>query len=163
MAAGRYRPPPEVIAFAKEWADQLNEAIANRMRAVGVPEEMIGIRGMPYEDAGAFVRTHALGGSNNNIPGRGVIGKGPGINVDIAVLDAQFAEMSGVLSWARGSLKDRIDAVIAHEFTEVQTYQPMSGLTPHRNAIKSAPETLLNISSRARRILQEYRHCQGLE
>lgn len=131
MATDRYRPPPEVIAFAREWEEPLSKAIANRMRAVGVPQEMIGIKGMPYEDPGAFVCTHALGGSNNNFPGKGIIGEGPGINVDIAVLDARFTKMSGVKSWASARLKDRIDAVIAHEFTEVGATEPAPGCTPH--------------------------------
>jgi hypothetical protein len=118
---------------------------------------------MPYEDPGAFVRSHAIGGSNNNIPGRGIVGSGPGINVDIAVLDARFTQMSKVKSWESASLKDRIDAVIAHEYTEVLATKPTGGLTPHQYAIKNAPETPLKISDRAREILRDYRCIEGLE
>ncbi len=103
----------DVAEFADEWEAILIVAVARRMRSVGVPDSMIGISGMPYEDPGAFVRTHAIGGSNNNIPGLGIMGDRPGINVDLAVLDADFAPMVKVASWAMGGLKDRVDAVIA--------------------------------------------------
>ena len=98
--AVRYEPPANVVSFSGEWEAELNQAVANRMSAVGVPDEMIGIQGMPYEDTGAFVRTHAIGGANNNIPGTGIIGSGPGINVDMAVLDQEFSGMSQVEAWA---------------------------------------------------------------
>jgi hypothetical protein len=52
--------------LAAEWEAILIATVAHRMRQVGVPESMIGISGMLYEDPGAFVRTHAVGGSNNN-------------------------------------------------------------------------------------------------
>ena len=99
--AVRYEPPANVVSFSGEWEAELNQAVANRMSAVGVPDEMIGIQGMPYEDTGAFVRTHAIGGANNNIPGTGIIGSGPGINVDMAVLDQEFSGMSQVEAWGR--------------------------------------------------------------
>jgi hypothetical protein len=73
---------PGVLRFAEEWEAIFNLAVARRMQAVGVPDSMIGIAGMPYEDPGAFVRTHAVGGSNNTIPGRGIMGDRPGINHD---------------------------------------------------------------------------------
>jgi hypothetical protein len=163
MAAGPYSPPPEVVAYAKEWERQLDQVIALRMRTVGVPEAMIGIKGMPYEDPGAFVCTHAIGGSNNNIPGRGIVGSGPGINVDLAVLDARCTYMRAVKSWESAGLKDRVDAVIAHEYTEVLSGGLAPGLTPHLHAIKAAPETELMISERAREILREYRRLEGLD
>jgi hypothetical protein len=156
-SAGRYRPRPEILAFSAEWETVLDHAIANRMRSIGVPDAMIGIRGLPYEDPGAFVRTHAVGGSNNNIPGRGIMGDGPGINVDLAVLDQKFTPMLSVQSWATARLRDRIDAVIAHEYTEVCHDVSVSERTPHQYAIELAPETSLRISDRARQILREYR------
>lgn len=162
MASGRYNPPSDVVAFATEWEAELSAAVGNRMRAVGVPDELIGIKGMPFEDSGAFVRGHAIGGANNNIPGRGIVGDGPGINVDLAALDVRFTQMSKVTCWASASLKDRVDAVIAHEFTEVGA-EPFPGLSPHQRAIKFAPETTLKITDRARQILREIRRLEGLE
>ena len=152
----------DVSRFAEEWEAILVLAVARRMRAVGVPDSMIGISGMPYEDPGAFVRTHAVGGSNNNIPGRGIIGDRPGINVDIAVLDAGFPPMLKVMAWSEGRLKDRIDAVIAHEYTEVMLSTPTAGRTPHQDAVETAPETSLKITEGARRILRDYRQVARL-
>jgi hypothetical protein len=149
--------------FAEEWESVLNVVVARRMRAVGVPDSMIGIHGMPYEDPGAFVRTHAVGGSNNNIPDRGIMGDRPGINVDIAVLDVAFPPMLKVVSWSEGRLKDRIDAVIAHEYTEVLSTGLPVGRTPHQYAVQAAPETSLKITEGARRILRDYRRIEGLE
>jgi hypothetical protein len=60
------------------------------------------------------------------------------------------------------ALKDRVDAVIAHEFTEVGA-SPVPGLSPHDQAIMFAPETELTITDGARAILREYRRLMGLE
>jgi hypothetical protein len=159
---GPYRPPTDVLRFSAEYEAELNAASAKRMRQVGVPEEMIGIRGMPFEDAGAFVRTHAQGGGNlraGTIPGIGA-----GINVDLAVLDTQYPPMSGVPSWSRASLKDRLDAVIAHEYTEALAPTTLAvGLPSHRHALQNAPDTSLNITLRAREILVEYHRAMTLE
>lgn len=122
---------------------------------------MIGIFGMPYEDSNAFVLTHAIGGSNNNIPGRGIIGDGPGINVDFAALDPNFPPMRKVATWSSSRLKDRIDAVIAHEYTEVLLPALTLGKETHMVALKTAPETTLKITEGARRILREYRQIEG--
>ncbi len=150
-----------LLQFAKDWETLINLAVARRMQAVGVPNSMIGIFGMPYEDSGAFVLTHALGGSNNKIPGRGIIGDRPGINVDLAVLDPNFSPMRKLTSWSKSRLKDRIDAVIAHEYTEVLCPALTGAEAPHLIAIKTAPETRLKITEGARRILREYRQIEG--
>ncbi len=122
---------------------------------------MIGIFGMPYEESGAFVLTHAVGGSNNNIPGLGIIGDRPGINVDLAVLDPNFPLMRKLATWAQSRLKDRIDAVIAHEYTEVLLSAVTLGKATHIVALKTAPETTLKITEGARRILREYRQIEA--
>ena len=152
----------DLLRFAEEWEAILNLAVARRMQLVGVPDSMIGISGMPYEEPGAFVRTHAVGGSNNNIPGRGIVGDRPGINVDIAVLDASFPPMRKLESWSGGRLKDRVDAVIAHEYSEVTAPSLPFGRTPHRFAVEMAPETPLEITEGARRILRDYRQVASL-
>lgn len=158
---GPYRPPTEVLHFSAEYEAELKAAIENRMRQVGVPEEMIGIKGMPFEDQGAFVRTHAQGGAHlraGSIPGICA-----GINVDLAVLDEQFPPMYDVPSWGRATLRDRIDAVSAHEYTEVLAPSTIpTGLPSHRHALENAPRTSLNITPRARQILIEYRRAMGL-
>lgn len=158
--ARNYKPPTDVLRFSAEYEVELNAAIASRMRKIGVPEKMIGIKDMAFEGAGAFVRTHAQAGSNLRA---GIVpGKGPGINVDLGVLDVNFPQMTDVPSWGAASLKDRVDAVIAHEYTEVVA-RPMRGLDFHQQALKFAPETPLGITSGARQILREYRQAMGLQ
>jgi len=130
------------------------------MRQVGVPDEMIGFK-YPGIDEGPFVRypTSQIGG---NINPHVFSGRKPGINLDLGVLDANHPAMSKVPAWAKASLRDRIDAAIAHEYTEALA-APMPGLNFHEQALKFAPDTSLNISSRARQILREYRTATGLD
>ena len=70
--------------------------------------------------------------------------------------------MSKVSSWSQASLRDRVEAAIAHEYTEALA-QPMPGLSFHDQALKFAPETNLDISPGARQILREYRTAMGLD
>ncbi|HZT80359.1 MAG TPA: RHS repeat-associated core domain-containing protein [Gemmataceae bacterium] len=79
-----YQLPADVADFANRYQEPLNAAIGNRMRQVGVPDEMVGIKYYGV-DEGAFVRYDPpqLGG-NIRV---GTNGK-PGINVDPAVFDA---------------------------------------------------------------------------
>lgn len=124
------------------------------MRRVGIPEEMIGIEWWGIEK-GPFVRYHPpqLGGNirvGNN-------GK-PGINVDAAVFDANAPKVGNLPSWRSASLRDRIDAVIAHEYTEALAPQ---GVDFHIHAVENAENTPLKISNWARQILREYRRAEG--
>src|SRR5260370_16095781 len=110
------QPPVDIVDFANRYNEPLNRVIGNRMRQVGVPDEMIGFK-YPGIDEGPFVRypTSQIGGNINPhvFPGRK-----PGINLDLGVLDANHPAMSTVLSWAKAGLRDRIDATIAPEHTE---------------------------------------------
>ncbi|MBV9125753.1 MAG: hypothetical protein JO112_20580 [Planctomycetes bacterium] len=110
-----YQLPPEVADFADRYWEPLNRAIRNRMRKIGVPDEMIGVKWWGEEE-GALVRRHPLQfGGNIRV---GLNGK-PGINIDPAVLDGNAPKMGNLPSWRSASLKGRMDAVIAHEHTEV--------------------------------------------
>jgi hypothetical protein len=124
------------------------------MRAVGVPDVMIGVVWWGV-DPGPFVRYHPpqLGG-NIRV---GLTGH-PGINVDPAVFDANAPKVGNLLSWKGASLRDRIDVVIAHEYTEAMA--PL-GVDFHIHALKNAEHTALKISGRARQILREYRRAEG--
>ncbi len=154
------QPPADVIDFANRYYDLLNRVIGDRMRQVGVPDEMIGFK-FPGIDEGAFVRypNSQIGGNINPnvIPGRK-----PAINIDYGVLDVNHPAMNEVPSWAKATLRDRIDAAIAHEYTEALA-KPMAGLDFHQQAIKFAPDTLILISPGARKILSEYRSAMGLD
>jgi hypothetical protein len=152
-AAG-YQLPRDVADFANRYQDPLSQAIGNRMRLVGVPEDMIGVEWWGV-DKGPFVRYHPpqLGGNIR----RGINGK-PGINVDPAVFDGNAPRMGNLPSWRSARLRDRIDAVIAHEYTEALAPH---GVDFHIHAVNNAENTLLKISDEAREILKEYRQAEG--
>jgi hypothetical protein len=149
-----YQLPPDIADFANRYQVSVSRAIGNRMRQVGVPEEMIGVEWWGV-DTGPFVRYHPpqLGGNVR----LGSSGK-PGINVDPAVFDADAPKMGNLLSWRSAKLRDRIDAVIAHEYTEALAPPRVDF---HLHALKNAENTALKISARARQILREYRQAEG--
>jgi hypothetical protein len=149
-----YQLPADIADFANRYQDPLSRMVGNRMRQVGVPDEMIGVEWWGV-DKGPFVRYHPpqLGG---NI--RVGLGGKAGINVDPAVFDANAPKMGNLSSWKSASLRDRIDAVIAHEYTEALAPQ---GVDFHIHALKNAENTPLTISDRARQILKEYRQAEG--
>ncbi len=153
--APRYQLPVGIADFANRYQDSLSRAIGNRMRRLGVPDAMIGVEWWGV-DHGSFVRYQPpqLGG---NI--RVGLNGNPGINVDPAVFDADAPKMGNLSSWRAGSLRDRIDAVIAHEYTEVPL--PPNGVDFHIHSVKNAENTSLTISDQARQILKEYRQAEG--
>lgn len=152
--ASGYQLPADVADFADRFQRPLSQAISNRMRQVGVPDEMIGIEWWGV-DPGPFVRYQPpqLGG-NIRI---GLNGK-PGMNVDPAVFDADAPKLGKLVSWRAASLRDRIDAVIAHEYTEALA---PNGVDCHIHALRNAENTRLLLSARARQILREYRQAEG--
>ena len=152
--ASCYQLPTDIADFASRYEEPLSWAIGNRMCQVGVPEEMIGIEWWGV-DKGPFVRYQPpqLGG-NIRV---GITGK-PGINVDPAVFDANAPKVGNLPSWRSASLRDRIDAVIAHEYTEALA---PPGVDFHLHAVKNAENTPLKISDWARLVLQEYRQAEG--
>jgi hypothetical protein len=146
--------PAEIADFADRYQEPLSRAIRNRMLAVGVPEEMIGVEWWGV-DTGPFVRYHPPQfGGNIRV---GTNGK-PGINVDPAVFDADAPPMGGLDAWRSASLRDRIDAVTAHEYTEVLAPR---GVDFHLHAVEEAENTPLRISDRARQILRDHRRAEG--
>jgi len=66
--------------------------------------------------------------------------------------------MGQLPSWRSAGLRDRIDAVIAHEYTEVTAPE---GVDFHVHALAKAENTPLKITNRARQILKEYRLVEG--
>ena len=82
----------------------------------------------------------------------------PGINVDAAVFDANAPKVGKLNAWKSASLRDRVDAVIAHEYTEALAPR---GVDCHIYAVKNAENTPLEITERARQISREYRQAEG--
>jgi|GEM_PF-5208844 len=141
---------PQVDRFAADWEDELNRLVEERMRQIGVPEEMIGgnYNGQPMR-AFTIQGSYRIGG--NMRPGTST---NPGIFVDQGVLDPCHRIGEDIPSWQSAKLVDRIDAAIAHEFEEFIS----NGFDPHNDAIDNAPETILDISEIARQLLEEYRN-----
>jgi hypothetical protein len=128
--------------FANEYADKLENYVEGRMHALHVPEEHIGLpdlsRGRPWA---VFHPNGTTGGL--------VIGEKIAVNSGVLnpeLLTERYGPVVGT-TWAKSRLRDRIDAVIAHEIAESQT-------GTHEGAEARAAETELSVSEGTRRILR---------
>ena len=136
-------PALHASAVAREWEDVAESYVRKRMRELGIAERRIGA---PDYDRGgerrAFLPDDAKGGTND-FAGR--------IYVDSGVLNPQLNSEAlcpeASTLWARSRLRDRIDAVIAHEYEE-------SGGISHDQVVERVAETALPIGESARRILR---------
>ena len=131
-------PADHAQEFSRRWADRLDEYCAVRMDKLGVPDDKIGA-----DDLRKNMKWCAFdpeGRSGGNITG--------GITVNSGALNPDLMKArNGVRIWRRASLRDRIDAIIAHEWEESKTVD-------HAAALKAAPKTGLPITDGARRILR---------
>jgi hypothetical protein len=113
------------------------------MRQLEIPDHQIGAP--DYERGGVrrvFLADESIGGS---------CGTGSRLFVDSGVLNPDLdADVIGAEAsnfWAKSRLRDRIDAVIVHEYLEAQ------GLI-HDEVVERAADCDLAISENARRILR---------
>jgi hypothetical protein len=128
--------------FANEYADKLENYVEGRMHALNVPEKYMGLpdlaRGLPWA---VFHPNGMTGGS--------VIGEKIAVNSGVLnpeLLTERYGLEVGQI-WAKSRLRDRIDAVIAHEVAEAKTGS-------HEGAEALAAETDLPVSEGTRRILR---------
>jgi hypothetical protein len=132
-------PLDHACDFAERYAEPMNFLVENRMMELGIPTDRIGARknGYPHR---AFWPEETTGGGN--VPGRR-------LTVDSGVFNTELMadrpEANAV--WAKSRLRDRIDAVIAHEEAESLTGD-------HNLAEAMAPDTTLPITDGARHILR---------
>lgn len=136
------RPPPDPADhaedFAHRWAERLDEYCTIRMAELGIPDEKNG-EPDPYHPRSwrAFVPDERTGGYASR-----------GITVNSGVLNPDLlAGKKGGRVWAKARLKDRIDAIVAHEWAEDQARD-------HGEALKAAARTTLPVTDGARRILR---------
>ncbi len=129
--------------MAREWDDVAEAYVHKRMSEAGIPDHQIGAP--DYQRGGikhAFLPGEIIGGSH---------GTGRRLFVDSGTLNPEpNAEDIGPEAsrlWAKSRLRDRIDAVIAHEHLEAQ------GVS-HHEVVQRAPDTELPITENARRILR---------
>jgi hypothetical protein len=124
--------------FARRWKDRLDEYCTIRMDELGIPD---GKNGEEEPDRPntwrAFVPEERTGGFTSR-----------GITVNSGCLNPDLLKgKKGGRVWPKARLRDRIDAIIAHEWVEDQ-------LGDHNLALKAAPKTELPVSDGARRILK---------
>jgi hypothetical protein len=135
-------PPPDPADHAEEfahtWADRLDEYCTIRMDELGIPEDKNGEEAPLHPKAWrAFVPEERTGGYTSR-----------GITVNSGVLNPELLKgKKGGRIWLKARLRDRIDAIIAHEWAEDQTLD-------HHEALKVGARTTLPVSDGARRILR---------
>src|SRR4051794_27946324 len=124
--------------FARRWVDRLDQYCAIRMDELGIPE---GKNGAPdFDGDGKWRAFDPEGRSGGNITS--------GVYLNSGVLNPELLKgKKGGRIWPKARLRDRIDAIIAHEWAEDQT-------SDHDAALKAAARTKLPISDGARRILR---------
>jgi hypothetical protein len=138
-------PAAHAKDFARRYAHDLDLAVVERMHELGIPDDQIGL---PDEDHGipwAAFHPHGTEGGNNSPDGRLIADSGV-FNLDL--LKKDYGERASRL-FERSRLRDRLDAIIAHEFEE---YRHGGS---HVEALEHAPTTELPISDRAREICRE--------
>jgi hypothetical protein len=124
-------------AVAQEWEDVGESYVQKRMRDHGIPKNQIG---QPdYDGDGrwrAFDPREKKRGANTT-----------GVVVDSGALNPElFKGKNGGRIYLKMRLRDRIDAIIAHECEELRHEGS------HAAALKAAPKTKLPISDEARRL-----------
>jgi hypothetical protein len=143
-STGRPADPAEhARVVAREWEDVAEGYVQKRLRQLGIPERCIGAP--HYERGGqrrAFLPSESKGGTND-FAVRLYVDSG----VRNPALNAEKNGPDATRLWARSRLRDRIDAVIAHEFEEGR------GLS-HNHVVERVADTRLLISENARRILK---------
>ena len=138
-----YKIPEEIIREATANHTRLNIEVRQMMIEMGVPVEMVGISQFGRNKSEAFSVSTAVGGTHS-VPVHGQIYI-PEINVDLAVLDPNFPHM--VLnspSWSSADFRDRVQAVIVHEFEEAMIHDRGVNDDEYPEAVSNA---LLQIQS----------------
>jgi hypothetical protein len=124
--------------FSRRWADRFDEYCAVRMQELGVPDDKLGA-----DDLRKNMRWCAFDPEGRD--GGSITG---GIIVNSGILNPDLLKGGkGGRIWPKARLRDRIDAIIAHEWEESKT-------SDHAAALKVAPKTALSITDGARRILR---------
>jgi hypothetical protein len=141
-ARGPDKPPADPADHAEDFAHRyefpLDQYCAIRMQELGIPEHL---QGAP--DFGGDGRWRAFI-AHDRVGGRITTG----ITVNSGCLNPQLLKgFPGARVFAKSRLRDRIDAIIAHEYEEDR-------LGTHELSLKHASKTELLISDGARRILR---------
>ncbi len=133
--------PADIAAHAsqvaQEWEDVGERYVRRRMKELGIPNEMIGEPTYGGDGRWRAFNPHGRQGGANTT----------GAAVDSGVLNPELLRgKKGNRIWPKMRVKDRIDAIIAHEYEELRA----GGR--HTEALKAAAKTELPISDEARRL-----------
>ena len=131
-------PADHAAEFSLAWADRHDVYVALRMEELGIPSGEIGASVRERGIVWCAFDPHGRDGGNITT----------GVTVNSSVLNPDLLKgRKGGLIWPRASLRDRIDAIIAHEWEEDRHGS-------HEVALKKAPRTELSVSDGARWILR---------
>jgi hypothetical protein len=129
-------PTDHAQDFAYRWRDKLDECCTLRMQGLGIPDEHNGAS--DFDRTGDWRAFDWRGRNGGNVT--------TGVYVNSGVLNPDLLKgQKGGRIWPKARLRDRLDAVIAHEWEELKT-------ADHGKALRTAPKTELPISDEARRI-----------
>lgn len=135
------RPPQNPADHAEDFAYRyerdLDSYCAVRMQELGIPERLHGATDFDGDGTWKAFIVHEREGGNIT----------DGISVNSGVLNPEILKGKGSRVWARARLRDRIDAVIAHEYEEDRQ-------GTHELAVKQGAKTELPVTDGARRILR---------
>ena len=140
---------PEDIAahaedFSHRYSEPLDYLVSQRMLDLGIPADKIGSRD-PLRGHLTFMPQERSGGGNDPTGG---------LTVDSGVFNSWLlGTMRGHEAWESARLRDRIDAIIVHEYEE-------SRRGSHVEAVMHAPDTELPIPRASRRILLAMRSLE---
>lgn len=132
-------PADHAEDFSLRYDEPLDQYCALRMQELGIPDHLLGAPDFETDGKWRAFLVHERSGGNVTT----------GITINSGCLNPELLKGNrGSPIFARARLRDRIDAIIAHEYEEDR-------LGSHEGALKHAPKTELPISDGARRILRE--------
>jgi hypothetical protein len=136
-------PAMHALDFSERYAEPLDYLVSQRMLDLGIPTEKIGASDREHGIVHAAFHWFDKNGGNVTPDGRITADSGL-FNLDL--LKKEYGKKAGKL-FEKSRLRDRLDAILAHEDAEHRTGS-------HVAALKVAPDTELPISHRARELLR---------
>jgi hypothetical protein len=139
-------PADHAEDFSHRYADRLDWLAGIHIEELGIPSTRIGSSDHDHGIEGAAFNPYERDGGGLSPGGRINLDSGS-FNPDL--ITQEYGQRAGKL-WAESRLRDRWDALVAHEDAEWRTGS-------HEGGVQTAPETDLPISDRARKILATMR------
>jgi hypothetical protein len=131
-------PAEHAEDFAHRYESALDQYCAIRTQELGIPKHLHGAT--DFNGDGSWKAFIAHGRSGGNLT--------DGISVNSGCLNPELLKgQKGVRVFAKAILRDRIDAIIPHEYEEDR-------LGTHQLALKHGAKTALPVSDGARKILK---------